>query len=213
MRKLLEGIRQFQTDVFRHKQPLFERLHKGQEPVAMFITCSDSRVVPNLLAQADPGDLFVLRNAGNLVPPYPTHTSGEAATIEYAVRVLRVPDIIVCGHSQCGAVNALLDRSSTESLPAVRRWLSHAERTLEIMESSYGDLTDPAERLSKAIEVNVLVQMLNVYSQPSVVAAVQRRELAVHAWVYHFEIGQVRAFNPDTETFEPLCFEEEPAST
>jgi len=108
MKKIVDGVHDFQKDVFPSKQDMFEHLGSGQHPLALFITCSDSRVVPNLLAQAEPGELFILRNAGNLVPQYPGGSSGEAATIEYAVSVLKVPDIVICGHSQCGAVTASL---------------------------------------------------------------------------------------------------------
>ena len=131
MQRLLDGLRVFQHRVFPALRPRFERLANGQQPHTLFITCSDSRIVPHLLTQTEPGELFVLRNAGNLVPPWTAEHAGEAATIEYAVQVLNVREIVVCGHSHCGAMQALLDPASVESLPAVRQWLAHAQPVLE----------------------------------------------------------------------------------
>ncbi len=204
MQSLLSGIHRFQNETYPAMRSLFEGLAAGQHPQVLFITCSDSRVVPSLLTQSQPGELFVLRNAGNLVPPYSASGGGEAATIEYAVRALKVPHIVVCGHAQCGAVNALLTPGATDSLPAVQQWLLHARRTLEIMESRYGDIQDPQERLNKAIEVNAVVQMQNVCSHPAVAEALERGQLQVHAWVYDFVSGEVRAYDPQSEQFAPL---------
>src|ERR1044071_9547851 len=127
MQKLVHGIHRFQEGVFRSQKELFEQLSSGQKPAALFITCSDSRIDPNLLTQTEPGDLFILRNASNIVPPYGPYGGGEAATIEYAVSVLGVQDIIVCGHSHCGAMSGLLNPDQVRELPAVRNWLAHAE--------------------------------------------------------------------------------------
>src|ERR1700733_377828 len=122
--RLIEGVGEFQKHIFGAKEELFRQLGKGQSPGVLFITCSDSRIDPNLLTLTDPGDLFVLRNAGNLIPPAGGPTPcGELATIEYAVIALKVRDIIICGHSKCGAINALLSPKSLEPLPAVRDWL------------------------------------------------------------------------------------------
>src|SRR5947209_1011259 len=108
MQKLVEGVHHFQANIFSPQRELFERLADGQSPVALFITCSDSRINPNLLTQTEPGELFILRNAGNLVPPYGAGPGGEAATVEFATAALGIRDIIVCGHSHCGAMRALL---------------------------------------------------------------------------------------------------------
>ena len=128
-------MRTFQDKVFPSQRSHFERLADGQSPSTLFITCSDSRIVPHLFTQTEPGELFVLRNAGNLVPPYTAEHSGEAATIEYAVQVLKVQDIVVCGHSHCGAITGVLRPELLEDLPAVEKWLVHAERVRqEILE-------------------------------------------------------------------------------
>src|SRR2546421_6153305 len=137
MQKLIQGIHRFQQETFRPLQGLFEQLAKGQNPETLFITCSDSRIDPNLLTRSKPGDLFILRNAGNIVPPHGATISGEAATIEFAVAALGVKDIIICGHSHCGAIRGLLQPEAVASLPAVAAWLSHAEATRRIVESNY----------------------------------------------------------------------------
>jgi carbonic anhydrase len=136
--KLMQGLHNFEKEVHMSNEALFTRLAKGQAPDAIFITCSDSRVDPNLLTGVAPGELFVIRNAGNIVPAYnPSQGGGEAASIEYAVTVLGVKDIIVCGHSQCGAIKGLLDPESLTDLPAVAQWLKHAERTKRILSDNY----------------------------------------------------------------------------
>jgi len=201
MQKLVKGIHQFQDDIFNSKQHLFENLVEGQHPLALFIACSDSRINPNLLTQTEPGELFILRNAGNIVPPYGAVEGGEAATIEYAVSVLGVKDIIICGHSHCGAMGGLLDQSQLEKLPAVRSWLCHAESTHRIIEENYEHITDPSARLSATVEENVLVQLENLRTHPTVATALARSELDLHGWVYKFETGQVFGYQPKEHQF------------
>ena len=132
MEHLLRGVHQFHSQVFQRERDFFDKLAAGQSPSALFVTCSDSRVDPNLITQSGPGELFVLRNAGNLVPPYGASNGGESATIEYAVAALGVRDIVVCGHSHCGAIKELLNPASTAELPLVTAWLKHAETTRQI---------------------------------------------------------------------------------
>jgi carbonic anhydrase len=201
MQKLVEGIHQFQNDVFSSKQRLFEGLEDGQNPLALFITCSDSRIDPSLLTQTEPGELFILRNAGNIVPPYGSVEGGEAATIEFAVSVLGVKDIVVCGHSHCGAMGGLLDQSQIAKLPAVRSWLSHAESTHRIIEENYSHITDAAARLTATVEENVLVQLEHLRTHPTVAAALDRKALNLHGWVYKFETGQVFGYQPQEDQF------------
>ncbi|HTE17721.1 MAG TPA: carbonic anhydrase, partial [Armatimonadota bacterium] len=137
MQKLIQGLHDFQANIFSSQRELFERLAHGQSPDALFITCSDSRINPNLITQTEPGELFILRNAGNIIPPHGAANGGEGATIEYAVAALGVRDIIVCGHSHCGAMNGLLNLDSLGELPAVRQWLTHAEATRRIAKENY----------------------------------------------------------------------------
>ena len=204
MQKIVAGIHQFQKNVFSSKQQMFEDLANGQQPSALFITCSDSRISPHLLTQTEPGELFVLRNAGNIVPPYGAVDGGEAATIEYAVGVLGVTDIIVCGHSHCGAMAGLLDQSQLAKLPAVRSWLCHAESTHRIIEENHADLTDAAARLTATVEANVLVQIEHLRTHPTVAAALGRNALNLHGWVYRFETGQVFGFQQQDGRFAPI---------
>jgi carbonic anhydrase len=203
MEHLLSGIHQFRTQVFSQEREFYEQLAEGQSPSALFISCSDSRVDPNLILQADPGELFSVRNAGNLVPPYGASNGGEGPSVEYAVAALKVQHIVVCGHSQCGAIKALLDPKSTEKLPAVRQWLNHAETTRRIIEENYSRLKGKT-RLEVAIQENALVQVENLQTHPVVAAALQRGELTLHAWVYRLETGEILAYCSETEDFEPL---------
>jgi MFS superfamily sulfate permease-like transporter/carbonic anhydrase len=202
MQKLIDGLRHFQENVFWERRELFEKSAGGQNPQALLITCSDSRVLPETLLQADPGDLFVARNAGNLVPP-PAVSGGEAATIDYAVRTLGVTDLIVCGHYRCGAVKALLDGQGEPVDSPVSAWLTHAVGTLTAMETKHSCLTGHA-RWDKAVEQNVLVQLDNLAKHPAVAEGLSHGKLRLHAWVLRFESSEVYGFDPDHGGFEPL---------
>lgn len=206
MQQLVQGIHRFQDHVFTSQRELFARLTKGQQPLALFITCSDSRVCPNLLTQTKPGELFILRTAGNIVPPYGAVFGGEAATIEYAVSVLKVRDIVICGHSLCGAMDALLHPEALEKLPSVKAYLQHAEATKRIVEDNYPHVADPQRRLTLTIEENVLVQLENLRTHPAVASALFRKQLSLHGWVYKFETGSVFAYSADEGQF--LAIEE-----
>lgn len=204
MQKLVEGIHHFREVVHTKKRDLFSGLARGQQPLALFITCSDSRIVPSLLTQTEPGELFILRTAGNIVPSYGAVEGGEAATIEYAVAVLQVRDVIICGHSHCGAMSALLDPELCRDLPAVGALLRHAEATRRIVSENYGHVVESRRRLITTIEENVLVQLEHLRTHPSVAAALSRRALKLHGWVYKFETGEVFAYDPEVEQFQPL---------
>ena len=204
MQKLVTGIHQFQRQIRQTRPELLERNAAGQEPMALFITCSDSRVVPSLMTQTDPGDLFMLQTAGNIIPPYGAVMGGEAATIEYAVAALKVRDIIVCGHSLCGAMTALIHPEQVEGLPAVRSLLSHAESTRRIMTENYPHITDTADRLTATVQENVLVQLENLRTHPTVAAALSRGALGLHGWVYKVQTAEVFAYHSGQQQFLPL---------
>lgn len=204
MQKLIEGIHQFQAESFRPLEGLFRELAKGQHPETLFITCSDSRIDPTLLTQAQPGDLFILRNAGNIVPPHGAGNGGEAATIEFAVAALGVRDIIICGHSHCGAMKGLLQPEQVASLPAVSSWLSHAETTRRIIMDNYGHL-DEGRMLTTAVEENVLVQLENLRTLPAVASRLVRGDLHLHGWVYKIETGEVFAYDVGHAQFVKLA--------
>jgi len=204
MQKLIQGIHNFQSEHFRSLEGLFEQLSHGQSPETLFITCSDSRIDPNLLTGSKPGDLFILRNAGNLVPPHGAANGGEAATIEFAVAALGVKDIIICGHSLCGAMEGLLKPEKIKSLPSVSQWLGHAETTKRIIKDNYTHLAGN-DLLTATIEENVLVQLENLRTLPSVASRLARGDLALHGWVYKIETGAVFAFDPKQGQFVPLA--------
>jgi carbonic anhydrase len=193
MTKILDGVRVFQKHVFGTKEDLFRRLGKGQSPLVLFITCSDSRLNPNLLTQTEPGELFILRNAGNIVPPYGAG-GGEEATIEYAVAALGVRHVVVCGHSGCGAMHGLLEPQAVAALPAVARWLAHSRAVVPKVLEAGGHKT-AEERLRLAVAENVLVQREHLKTHPAVATAVAAGKLQLHAWVYHFQTGEVEAYD------------------
>lgn len=194
MQKLIQGIHQFRQENFRPLQGLFEQLARGQNPETLFITCSDSRIDPNLLTRSKPGDLFILRNAGNIVPPHGVANTGEEATIEFAVEALGVKDIIICGHSHCGAMQGLLEPERLATLPATAQWLTHAEATRRIIEANYRHL-EGDRLLTAAVEENVLVQLENLRTQPAVAARLAGGGVRLHGWVYKLETGEVFAYD------------------
>ena len=203
MEKLVKGVHQFQKHIFSSQRELLEHLARGQTPDTLFITCSDSRIVPNQFTQTDPGDLFIMRNAGNIIPPWGAANGGEGATVEYAIQALGVTDIIVCGHSHCGAVTALIDPKPLVDMPAVTTWLGHAETTRRIMRDAYRDLP-PAARLDVAIQENVLCQLENLRTHPSVAGGLATGKIHLHAWVFMIETGEVFAYDPERNQYVPL---------
>lgn len=203
VQQLVAGVHRFRREVFREQRELFERLAQGQEPQTLFITCSDSRIDPNLITHTAPGDLFVLRNAGNIIPAFGATSGGEVATIEFAVTGLAVHDIVVCGHSHCGAMKGLLHPEYVAEMPAVADWLKHAEATRRIIASKYGHLRG-TDLLDAAIEENVLMQLENLQTHPAVAVALAQDQIKLHAWVYEIESGEVFAYDDDAKQFLPL---------
>lgn len=200
MQKLIDGIHEFRTQHFRPLQGLFEQLARGQSPETLFITCSDSRIDPNLLTRSKPGELFILRNAGNIVPPHGAANGGEAATIEFAVAALGVKDIIICGHSHCGAMKGLLEPEMVASLPSVAAWLSHAETTKRIIQDNYKHI-EGDKLLTATVEENVLVQLENLRTLPAVASRLVKGDLHLHGWVYKIETGDVFAYDASQGQF------------
>jgi carbonic anhydrase len=190
MQKLVDGLHKFKAEVFNSNQELFQPLVGGQRPEVLFVTCSDSRVAPNLITQTNPGELFILRNAGNIVPPHGAGAGGEAATVEFAVVGLAVRHIIVCGHTNCGAMSALLDPTALRDAPAMRAWLTYAEATRQLVEQNYPHITGMA-RTTVAVEENVLTQIEHLRTHPAVRSRVARGDLSLHGWVYKLETGEV----------------------
>jgi len=193
--RFLGGISRFQKHVYPMHQDLFEKLALGQRPEALFITCGDSRIDPCLITQAKPGELFICRVIGNVVPPYPDAIGGVSATIEYAVGVLRVPEVIVCGHTDCGVMRGALNPEALEAYPNVTAWLRYAKVEQREPEPS-------AEFLLALTEDNVVAQLENLRSHPTVAARVEQGDLALHGWVYHIGSGSVTAYNEASGKFE-----------
>ena len=196
MQPLIDNAR-----TFGQRPEEFARLAEGQSPQVLFITCSDSRVVPALITGARPGELFELRTAGNIVPPYPDERpSAEAATIEYAVTVLGVSDIVVCGHSHCGAVGALVRGDDLTAVPAVRDWLAHAAEGPEAPDPA--DTDDPT--VASAVQNHVLTQLLRLRSYPCVEQRLAKDQLRLRGWYYEVHTGAVREHRAAGDAFEAL---------
>ncbi|GGT27586.1 carbonic anhydrase [Streptomyces tanashiensis] len=180
-----EGIARFQREVFPAKAGLFARLATVHRPGTLFIGCSDARVVPELITQTDPGELFVIRNAGNLVPAHTPGADGVTASVEYAVAVLGVRDIVVCGHSACGAMTALAEGHDLSAAPAVAAWLRHADASLA--RAAAGGTADVAV----LVRENVAAQLANLATHPSVARALAAGEVRLHGWVFDIADGTV----------------------
>jgi carbonic anhydrase len=199
---LVEGVRRFKTVVFPEKQQLYEQLAEKQVPKALFITCGDSRIDPSAMTGTEPGQIFVERTPGNIVPVYnDTASVGVSASIEYAVFALGARDVIVCGHSACGAMKGLLHPEKLKKIPATARWLKYAEPAIESLNQRYTGLPDH-ERLSWLGKLNVIEQMAHLHTHPMVEAQVMRKNLTIHGWYYEIHTGRIEAYNPLTGSFE-----------
>ncbi|WP_370422239.1 carbonic anhydrase [Streptomyces sp. QH1-20] len=203
MQSIIDNARSFATTLVAdpERAERLRALEAGQSPEVLFISCADSRVVPALITGADPGQLFELRTAGNIVPPYSGGPTGEAATIEYAVSVLGVRDIVVCGHSHCGAVGAIVRGDDLSSVPAVRGWLEHSlphnapARTVEIVSPD----------LAEAVQRHAIAQLDTLRTYPCIRERTEQGQLSLHAWYYEVHTGVVSAQRPDgVLPFPPL---------
>ena len=204
---LIKGVNDYREGAFQQYRETFEKLTEGQKPKALFITCSDSRVDPVTVTGSAPGNLFIIRNAGNIIPPYGASNGGEGATVEYALMALDIQDIIVCGHSHCGAMQGLMSDTVLENLPSVADWLGHARSTRLIVKERHPDLTgEPL--VVQAGRANVLVQLDNLKTHPAVALRLSQGKLRLHAWIYTFETGEM--LNYDASAGEWLPLEEAP---
>ena len=201
MDNVLERAARFKGTVFPEQSALYRRLASdGQNPKALMISCADSRVVPEIITQASPGDLFVCRNAGNIVPPFSTLNGGVSSAVEYAVVALGVRDIVVCGHSDCGAMKAFRNPEALEAMPNVAAWLRHAHAAHSVVCSAYHGLDDAAAARVTALE-NVVVQINHLLTHPSVAAALARGELTLHGWFFDIKTGEILALDSETGAF------------
>jgi carbonic anhydrase len=203
MQKLIEGHKKFLAEVFPEKKSHFHLLAEGQSPQWLFITCADSRVLPDLILGTEPGDLFISRSIGNVVPVTSQDVDGVTATIEYAVQVLKVRHVIVCGHSDCGALKAAVNRKSLENLPKAKRWLDHVEAAF-----AHKQPLNPADgenaELAALIRGNVVAQIGNLRAQPAVQQALAENRLTVHGWYYDILTGQIEEYDEAAKRFALL---------
>jgi len=198
--RIATGVRKFQTVVFPEQRALFESLRKRQDPLALFITCADSRILPNLITQSVPGEIFTDRNPGNMVPSYGEFVGGVTSGVEYAMLVLKVPLIIVCGHTDCGVMKALLHPESASGMPGVQQWMRHGNEPRHRVLREYPDLPDD-EKVVRLAEANVLQQIANLKTHPSVASRLAAGEVMIRGWVYDIGSGSIWQADPETGEF------------
>ena len=202
MQKIVNGYLRFKESGFEERKDLFEKLSKSQNPEILFITCSDSRIDPSLITQTEPGDLFVIRNAGNIVPPHTVESDGIGASVEFAVVGLGVKHIVVCGHSNCGAMKGALNTSGLSDLPKVRGWLNYCSEAVTIVQSRDSSLK--SDELNSVIQENVLLQIKRLEQYPEISKRLALGKLEIHGWVYGIGEGIIRYFNEEKQTFVEL---------
>ncbi|HEX7654419.1 MAG TPA: carbonic anhydrase [Verrucomicrobiae bacterium] len=211
MQRLIAGAHKFRNDEFGNYRKLFRKLsQEGQNPHTLFITCSDSRVLAELITQSKPGDLFVVKNVGNIVPPASVQgdTNSTAAAIEFAVANLKVSDIVICGHSQCGAISALLGHTQVPNeLPHLRDWLKLATPVTATLKKEYAHLADQEQKETAAAQENVLYGLDNLHSYPCVQNRLADGSLRLHGWFFKIATAELFAFDPATLQFTPLISE------
>ncbi|MGE3319723.1 MAG: carbonic anhydrase [Candidatus Berkiella sp.] len=206
MKKLVKGIVEFRRNIRPNYLETFAKLALGQSPDTLFIACSDSRVVPNLFASTDPGDLFVVRNVGNIVPPCHCHGTGlsrgdksEAAAIEFAVHELKISNIIVCGHSECGAMRALLDKPN-EQMPNLTEWLTDGKIIMDLLNHDDNQTPELAKH-NRLSQLNVLQQLENLKTYPIVQQKLQEGKLKLHGWWFELRHAEVYAYEEEIKQF------------
>lgn len=211
--RILRGLSRFQKRVYPKHRDLFPKLALQQRPAALFITCADSRIDPCLLTQTKPGELFICRVIGNVVPRYPQSIGGVSATIEYAVGVLGVPDVIVCGHTDCGVMKGVLNAAALKPLRNVSAWLRHAQAARRAVAKLRGKMSE-SEFLLALTERNVVEQLANLRTHPAVAERLQQGNLKLHGWIYYIAEGAVTAYDSREKRFLPAhVVEKQTAST
>lgn len=203
MPTIAAGVVKFQRETFPKHKELFEKLATGQEPEALFITCSDSRIDPSMMTSTEPGQLFICRNAGNIVPPHTTATGAMTASLEFAVGALKVPHIVVCGHTECGAMKGAMNLDALSSLPHTKEWLSFSTAAVAVVEEKGSNMSD-AEKMHLLIQENVLLQLQHLRTHPTVAAALAAGKIKLHGWVYDIKTGGVEAYDDEKQAFVPV---------
>lgn len=206
LERLKAGIRRFQTGIYPDMAEMYQKaVSEPQEPHTFFIACADSRIDPELITQSKPGELFVLRNIGNLIPAYGEMMGGVSAVVEYAVSLLKVKHIVVCGHADCGAMKGLLAPDSVTALPAVQNWLKNAAAAMGVAEALGEEHEDRPTLMRRVTEQNVLLQIQHLRTHPSVAAAMAREELTISGWVYEIGTAEVRIWDESAKGFVPVA--------
>lgn len=204
LERLKAGARRFKVEVHdQHADVYLKAASQPQQPHTLIVACADSRVDVETITHSKPGDVFVSRNIGNMVPAYGHMLGGVSAVIEYAVTALKVQHIVVCGHSDCGAMKALLNPESTAAMPTVRSWLDNGVSALVVAQTLH-QREQFRDLLTVLTEQNVLMQLAHLRTHPSVAGAIARQELTVSGWVYDIASGEVRIAADGTQTFTPV---------
>lgn len=208
---LISGYEAFREKKFKKYQNKFiDLVEEGQRPKVLFIACSDSRVDPVLITNSDPGDLFVVRNIGNLVPPFSLDNDfhGTAAAIEYAVSVLNVTDIIVCGHSNCGAIEGVYRQIDDPALIHVKKWLELGREARDYVESRIASDASAPKKLSMTERISVVFQLSNLLTYPEVARKVESGDLSLRGWYYKIKTGELEYYDDASMTFKPMLSSE-----
>ncbi|WP_196062787.1 MULTISPECIES: carbonic anhydrase [unclassified Serratia (in: enterobacteria)] len=203
MQEVIDGFLKFKREAFVERTELFKRLATSQNPRTLFISCSDSRLVPELITQREPGDLFVIRNAGNIVPSFGPEPGGVSASVEYAVAALGVEDIVICGHSDCGAMTAIATCKCLDHMPTVANWLRYADAAKAVNQAN--EHASEHDRINSMVRENVIAQLTNLKTHPSVALALDRGNLRLHGWIYDIATGCIDALDGNTRRFVPLA--------
>ncbi len=209
MNKLIHGIKDFRKNVLPHKREQFAQLAKGQNPDVFFVTCSDSRVAPNWFASTDPGDLFVVRNVGNLIPPASEvadiHKLGNSvvAAAEFSLLGFGVGHIVICGHSECGAMNAIATQTTPSGSSHLKNWLAYAEPSLHRLKST-GAIDPNLSLVNQLSQMNVLQQMDHLKSHAFVGKLVDEGKLEIHGWWFDIAKADIYSFNEAARRFEVI---------
>lgn len=211
MKEVIEGFLKFQREAFVERSELFRQLATRQNPRTLFISCSDSRLVPELITQREPGDLFVIRNAGNIVPSFGPEPGGVSASVEYAVAALGVEDIVICGHSDCGAMTAIANCQCLDHMPTVATWLRYADAA-KVVNQAYPHASE-GECVSSMVRENVIAQLTNIKTHPCVALALEQGRLKLHGWVYDIASGCIDALDGETRRFIPLAMNPDVTAT
>lgn len=203
--RLKAGVVRFRKEIYpERKDTYIQAVSAPQRPLALFVTCADSRIDPETITQTGPGDLFVMRNIGNMIPAYGEMLGGVSAVVEYAVSALKVRHVVVCGHTDCGAMAALMQPDAMAEMLAVKNWMTNAAAALSVAKSLAKKDEQPGDFARRLTEENVLLQMQHLRTHPSVAGAMAREELTISGWVYDIGRGEVRISEDGGRVFQPV---------